>query len=270
MPPFAASSPPLRLLAVDLDGTLVRTDGSIAPSDHAALARARREGVIVTLATGRLAPAAVAIARSFDLDAPLVCADGAALVCPRSGETLARWPVADAAAVLAAMAAHELAALAFFADAIVGDARAAVLAELVRPWSPRLSFGSPLAIGAGAVLMALGLGEGRRVEAALAAVEEVSGAGAAVSGFSMGAGDTWALRVQARGVSKAEALSLVAARYGVSRDGVGAIGDWYNDVSMLRWAGRSCAMSGAPAEVRAAAREEGGSVAEAVARWMEG
>jgi hydroxymethylpyrimidine pyrophosphatase-like HAD family hydrolase len=50
---------------------------------------------------------------------------------------------------------------------------------------------------------------------------------------------------------------------------VATIGDWYNDVSMLEWAGQSFAMGQAPAEVKGAAKhslrataETGGAVAE--------
>src|SRR5688572_100779 len=82
-----------RLLAIDLDGTLVRDDGDIAPEDRAAVARACDSGLAVTLATGRLAPAALPLARAFDLHVPLVCADGGATMCPRTSDLLEVSPL---------------------------------------------------------------------------------------------------------------------------------------------------------------------------------
>ena len=57
----------------------------------------------------------------------------------------------------------------------------------------------------------------------------------------------------------------------MAREDVAAIGDWWNDVSMLTWAGRSFAMAHAPEGVRAAATDtlqQRTGVAEAVERWL--
>jgi HAD superfamily hydrolase (TIGR01484 family) len=75
------------------------------------------------------------------------------------------------------------------------------------------------------------------------------------------------------GVSKASALAAVARRLDVDRADVLAIGDGRNDVEMLEWAGRGVAMGQAPPEVKAVADavtgtiEEDGVVAELV-KWF--
>ncbi|MCC6554578.1 MAG: HAD family phosphatase [Polyangiaceae bacterium] len=160
-----------RIIALDLDGTLLRHDGSIDPADVAAIHAARRAGVLVVIATGRLVNGAMHALRSLPVDGPLVCADGRLVACARTG-------------------AH--------------------LADL--EFEP---------------------------------------------------------------CSKARALALAAARAGVHREQVAAVGDWLNDISMLAWAGRSFAMAGAPPPVRAAAAESltcrsgaGGGVAEAIERSL--
>src|SRR5688572_2878708 len=79
-----------RLLALDLDGTLLRNDGTIDPRDAAAIRRARAAGWEVTLATGRLASGTLPAARALGLDAPLVCADGGVLACAHTGVALSR------------------------------------------------------------------------------------------------------------------------------------------------------------------------------------
>ena len=58
-----------------------------------------------------------------------------------------------------------------------------------------------------------------------------------------------------KGVTKASALAAVAGELGVSAADVLAFGDMPNDVSMLRWAGRSVAVANAHPDARAAARE---------------
>src|SRR4051812_46240828 len=71
-----------RLLAIDIDGTLMRTDGTVDTSDRAAISRARELGIRVTLATGRLPGRTLPLARELGLDAPLICADGAITLEP--------------------------------------------------------------------------------------------------------------------------------------------------------------------------------------------
>jgi hydroxymethylpyrimidine pyrophosphatase-like HAD family hydrolase len=68
-------------------------------------------------------------------------------------------------------------------------------------------------------------------------------------------------------------VDWLAAHYGVALEDVVAVGDWLNDVPMLKRAGQSFAMAQAPEEVRAAAKHllkadilTGGGVAEAAER----
>lgn len=73
---------------------------------------------------------------------------------------------------------------------------------------------------------------------------------------------TW-LDIAPEGINKARALERVRVLLGVERSRVLAVGDGLNDIEMLRWAGeegRGVALANAPAEVRAAATEIGGSV----------
>jgi hydroxymethylpyrimidine pyrophosphatase-like HAD family hydrolase len=81
------------------------------------------------------------------------------------------------------------------------------------------------------------------------------------------------LAIHPRDASKGQALSTVAAELGIPIEQTVAVGDWLNDVSMFRKAGRSFAMGHAPAEVAAAAsdvlsrdRSDGGAIAELVER----
>jgi hydroxymethylpyrimidine pyrophosphatase-like HAD family hydrolase len=87
------------------------------------------------------------------------------------------------------------------------------------------------------------------------------------------ASGTWGMVVRAAGASKGTALEWIANYENVEPDEVVAVGDWLNDIPMLRAAGLSFAMAQAPEEVGAAASERldadhstGGGIAEAAER----
>jgi hydroxymethylpyrimidine pyrophosphatase-like HAD family hydrolase len=61
------------------------------------------------------------------------------------------------------------------------------------------------------------------------------------------------IEILAAGTNKGEAIAWLAGTRGVELEAVAAVGDASNDTEMLRVVGRSAAMNGAPAEVRAAA-----------------
>ena len=65
--------------------------------------------------------------------------------------------------------------------------------------------------------------------------------------------DLTGIEVLAAGTNKGEAVETVARAMGVGLSAVAAVGDASNDTEMLRMVGRSAAMGGAPAHVRAAA-----------------
>ena len=78
---------PVRLLALDLDGTILGPDRVISPRVRHAIEEAQRAGVIVTIATGRMYRSAVPFAWALGLTAPIVCYQGAYVreVAPAGG-----------------------------------------------------------------------------------------------------------------------------------------------------------------------------------------
>lgn len=265
-----------RLLSLDLDGTLLRPDGSIAAADLVALARARRQGVIVTIATGRMVSGAFPVARALGITVPIICADGTVLACATTGALLERQPIARATvrACLSTMMAHGLLPLLFSPGAIHGHAECRTLAPHLTSWTPRMAFHAELHTTAPLddVMLVLALGAQHATNAARDALASEHGQSVEAASFPFGR-DLFAVRAHPRGCSKGTALARLADRYAVARADVAAVGDWWNDVSMLSWAGRSFAMAHAPEGVRAAAtdtlqRSVGGGVAEAIERWL--
>jgi hydroxymethylpyrimidine pyrophosphatase-like HAD family hydrolase len=117
------------------------------------------------------------------------------------------------------------------------------------------------------VLLALGIGDAAAVERVAAAITAAADGSLACARFELG--DEWAIRVRRAECNKGAALARVAAALGVDRADVAAVGDWINDLEMLRWAARSFAMPLAEEEVKAAATDVlDRGVAEALARWL--
>lgn len=270
--------PAPRLLALDLDGTLVRRDGHVDPRDAAAVREAAAAGVTVTIATGRLGAGALPTARALGLEAPVICADGAVVVCARRGVVLEHTPLPDEALAVAidVLACRALSVFAFAPFDVHGDASGRAWAARLRGFSPVVHLHDDMEREAcGAVVGLLGVGERRAAAEASEALADRFGRALDVVAFPLGDDACWAVRLTPRSASKGAALAKLAAELGIERHRVAAVGDHYNDVSMLAWAAHSFAMGQSPAEVRAAASctlaasaETGGGVAEAIARCL--
>jgi Cof subfamily protein (haloacid dehalogenase superfamily) len=269
------------LLALDLDGTLVREDGVVAPEDRAAIVAARAQGIVVTFATGRLSSGTVPLARELGIDQPLVCGDGAATVSPHTAELLAVTPLPGPALQrLLAQAMPQGLACFFFSPHTVFAPSASEEMSAVVGWPAHLLDGPALGdvlLGGPAlpVVAAFAVGEEAPVRT-LAAACEAPPLEADTSLFPLAASGLWAVRLSPAGTSKAAGLARVAALLGVTREEIAVVGDWYNDVSMFRWAAWSYAMGHAPEPVQQAARHTlratartGGGVAEALAHILQ-
>jgi hydroxymethylpyrimidine pyrophosphatase-like HAD family hydrolase len=261
------------LLALDLDGTLLRSDGSMDMRDLSAVRRVQAAGHAVTLATGRVTAAAIGISRTLRLDTPLVCADGRIVAHPRTGATERLFAIPSQRLAVAIMAQHRLAVIRMTPHRALVDRRARAHLGWLDPIECSYIDGSRPACERETIIL-LGLGDRGSVEQARAAALRSLGPEVAIDDYALGGGPH-ALRVWAAGRDKQTAVGELANHLGIPTERVAAVGDWYNDITMLRWAGRSFAMNGAPEVVCAAAGEvldvragAGGGVAQAVDRWL--
>jgi 5-amino-6-(5-phospho-D-ribitylamino)uracil phosphatase len=78
----------IKLLALDLDGTLLNSQGKISEANKKAIQDAENKGVLVTIATGRRFRDALPIALEIELNAPIVCHNGALLKFAESFQTV--------------------------------------------------------------------------------------------------------------------------------------------------------------------------------------
>jgi hydroxymethylpyrimidine pyrophosphatase-like HAD family hydrolase len=268
------SRPCERLLALDLDGTLLKDDGTIDPRDDAAIRRARAAGCAVTLATGRVTASTLHVARALGLDVPLVCADGRILAHPQSGASVELYACPRRREALAILRELGLAPLQITPHEIVHEASALEhLGHVTSVWEKVECAVIDDVPGEHAVML-LGIGEPIAVYRAREVLSERFTDTVDVSAYPLGAGPH-AVRLRAPGHDKRTGLERIARLLAVPRERVAAVGDWFNDVGMLEWAGRSFAMGGAPEAVRTVASDvlavkmgQGGGVAEAISCWL--
>ena len=87
-----------KLVAVDLDDTLLRSDLTISEHTVAVLRQVRARGVVVTLSTGRMFSSARPFAEQLEFDVPLITYGGALVKNAGSGEVLYNRPLEPEAA----------------------------------------------------------------------------------------------------------------------------------------------------------------------------
>lgn len=265
---------PIRLLALDIDGTLVGDDLVLRDRTHAAIGAAIRRGVAVSLVTGRMASSAFTFAEALGLRQPIVAYQGAlirAMPEPgggRIGRLLLHTP-------LPASVAREAVdwALARGLDPHLNHLERFI----IRADDPKADDYSRF-LGARAELVpSLRDAIDHPVSKVLAVGDEQ----ATLDAFSearihfAGRADVTIshprfLEFLAPGVSKGRAVRWLARRLGVPIEQVMAIGDQRNDLEMIAAVGHGVAMPTAPADVLAVARHVAPPIEdEGAARMIE-
>jgi hypothetical protein len=274
--------PPRFLLALDMDGTLLKDDKTIAEEDAAAIREASRHGILVTLATGRLTAGVMPTARELALTLPLVCADGAVLLDPKSGDTLLRRSIAAdrASRAIREIVEHGLVPYVFLADAIHCESSGEQHRPMVETWSRQVVVHASLATATvwqtpDCVSMAVGIGAEAAVVRASEHLTEAHVDHLDTVYFKLAGTPEWAVRSLPIGCDKGEMLARLAERLHIPRARVAVVGDWFNDLGMFKYAGRSFAMGHAPDVVQRAATDvlrstsvRGGGIAEAISMLL--
>jgi HAD superfamily hydrolase (TIGR01484 family) len=279
--PATDGKPRPKLLAVDLDGTLLDTRGMPHERDVRAIRAALAGGVRVSIVTGRLYSGTRAFVETLGLEGAVGCADGSHLVHAQSHATLMHHGVRGEAAELlrGAVARARLATFVFARDAIGHDAAGAAYVEYVATWSRDIrvaedAYGHELWRAEDGVTAVVGLGTRDQVARAVEDLGRDLPTALLVAMFPVRRGlhqGTWAIIARAAGTTKGTAIRWIADHERVSLEETVCVGDWINDVPMFEVAGRSFAMGQAPDEVKAKATdvlphtvEDGGGIAWAI------
>ena len=253
-------APPIRLLAADIDGTLLNSQFKISERDLQALQRAHRQGVEVVLVTGRRHTFALPIAQQLGFDLWLISSNGAITRSLR-GETFYRHLMSAETCRRLCSAMREYrgnTVLTFDTEekgAIVIE-RMDQLNVSIQRWLEKnmqfIEFVIPIekALTCDPVQAAFFGSVSRMAEA----LPVLSASGLekeiAVSRTEYAARDLSMLDVLSAGCSKGSALARWAQFRGIPREQVMAVGDNYNDMEMLAFAGKPYIMGNAPQDLR--------------------
>jgi Cof subfamily protein (haloacid dehalogenase superfamily) len=263
----SASTP--RLVASDLDGTLLRSDGTVAERTRDVLARVEQAGSLFVMVTGRPPRWMAQVAEEAGHRGLAVCANGALVYDLHTEQVVQDFRI-DGSTTLQLVQAlrSQVPGIAFAVEkgldgfgresAYVprydnGELLVAPIEELVEP----------------GVVKLLARVEGTPSDDLLARAREVIGELAECT-HSSGDG---LVEISAAGVSKASGLAVLAQEWGVDAADVIAFGDMPNDLPMLGWAGRSVGMGNAHPDVLAlvdevTATNDDDGVAAVLERWF--
>jgi HAD superfamily hydrolase (TIGR01484 family) len=255
-----------KLVALDVDGTVLDHDGSLPAEVRAAVRSVADAGVRVVLATGRSWHGTLPVVEQLGLrGGPSVCSNGAVVV-DFPPERIVKAVTFDPRAVIEKVESYAPGTLIAVEEIgrgyrlsghfPVGDLTGEMVVEDVEQLSSR-------------PVTRIILRDPARSDRDFTALAERLG----LHGVQYYVGYSAWLDIAPEGVTKAAGLDEVVGDLGVSPADVLAIGDGRNDVEMLQWAGRGVAMGQAPAEVRHSADAvtgtfaDGGLVTE-LRRWF--
>jgi hydroxymethylpyrimidine pyrophosphatase-like HAD family hydrolase len=246
----AMGTEPPRLIAIDLDGTLLHSDGSVSARTSAALARVGQAGARFVIVTGRPPRHVPRVLSPIGYRGQVICADGALTYDLGreviSGQRLIPAAVLAEAAARLRRAIPGLGIAVEYPDRFVRDPHYQAGA-----WRTRESVlcVSDHELFSGDAVKLLGRHPALSGDDLLALAGPV--VGEIVEVFH--SGGLRLLEATAAGVSKGTALAELAARLGIAAAEVAAFGDMVNDLPMLAWAGTSYGMANAHPAVLALA-----------------
>jgi Cof subfamily protein (haloacid dehalogenase superfamily) len=239
-----------RLLALDLDGTIIDAQLNLDPRDVEALAGILAAGIEVIAATGRPFPGAVPWARRLGLEGPIICYQGAQVRMP-SGDTLLDHGIHHELAMEVIRFARErdLHVQAYRDDQL--------MVERDRPEAHQYSehAGMPIHV-VGDLDAAMGPTTPKLViVAASAPLEQLLPEVRERWQGRLNAATSMPTYLEFTSVEsdKATALQFVCKRLGVPQEETAAVGDGRNDASMIAWAGLGVAIEASPPELLVAA-----------------
>ena len=261
---------PYRLVASDLDGTLLSPDKKIAPANVASVRQLQARGGRFVLASGRRHQNSMRYYRELGLDGLMISCAGALVKDPDSQQTVREvlLPAELAAALVSAGEAGGYTVIYYHRDHLYIGARnhwTALYESRVGEQAELLPDGLPSLRGEVA-LKVVWYGEPEALKPERQRLEtEYRGR------LQILATDPENLEFSAPAANKAEALAAVAAFYNVPQSATLAFGDGENDAPMLRWAGLGVAMDVGNALAKTAAGMVGptGSPEESFARAVK-
>jgi Cof subfamily protein (haloacid dehalogenase superfamily) len=234
-----------RLVAIDLDGTLLRSDGTVSARSREALAGARARGMTIVFVTARHPGSTAAIASEAGVGGFAICSNGATVFDLDSGSVVRERTLESEAATRLVEALRERIPGVLFAV----ERRNEIVSEPdFRAWDVEppedARFADALELVANPVTRLIVRHADYELEVLAALVRELAGDSATVV-----VPGEWTVELSAVGVSKAAALAELCDELGLTAADVVAFGDFLNDLPMLAWAGHAVAVANAHPDV---------------------
>ncbi len=246
-----------RLLALDIDGTVLKSNHRLAKQTKDAIEFAKRKGVYVTLATGRAFPSAQKVAQALNLDTDLITHDGAFISSSLETPTFEkRMNNEKAYHIVEVLEKHNCHIRVMHEKFAIGNKirqKNYLIAKMT------IGIGDPLFYPVTFVnsvsnhllnepvmppkIHAHFFNEKERQNA----IEELS---QEIPGIHMTASSESGLEIVSEGISKAKGLQILGQKLGIGLNEMVAIGASENDIEMITQAGLGVAMGNAPRHIR--------------------
>ena len=263
----------IKLVATDLDGTLLRSDLTISDRTVATVQRAIEQGVIVTVATGRMYCSALPHAQRLGVNVPLITYNGALIKDAQTGKVLYERPLEEAtAAKILAVSREKGWRVQSYLDDVL---HVPCIDDMVRRYA-QVAAVEPVCDGEaffthpGKPHKMLLLDTPDKLPAIQAEMSRLFG-----DELHITTSKPTLLEFLHPQVCKGVAIAFLAERFGIKREEIMTIGDSSNDLEMIEYAGWGVAVANASEKVRATANaittshDEDG-VAVAIERFVLG
>ena len=257
----------VKLISLDLDGTLLDPRGEVTAAARGAIARARAAGVRVVLNTGRPLPEAFWFVREAGCDS-LVCALGGGAVADcATGRVIRRWDVPEPSGrrALELCLGRDIELMIFAGEQILLDPFSKASLTRTYPYPAfhdnAVTVEDPLAYVRERGLPVTKIhGDWNQPAYPLKELRELPG-------VALTASNDRDFELVPAGVDKGRTLALLSMLYGIPLQDCAAVGDSDNDLSMLKAVGTPIAMGNASQAVKEAAARVAPSNDQEGAAW---
>lgn len=233
-----------KLIAVDIDGTLLNHETRLTERTINAARAAMDAGAMFVLSSGRMPEALSEISRQLNVNAPAVCYNGGAAVVVKTGEVLYKTPVALDLARDIAVKAEEMGL--YFHAFVKGGYIAPEYNERTAAYEKMIGVKANVINGKISEhltedpmkILIVDTPEG--AEKVLPVLQEAFKGRASIM-----RSQKHLIECVDKNTSKAGALQFLIEKYGIQKEETIAFGDGQNDLEMLKWAGESYVMDNA-------------------------